>query len=131
MKRAYTVIELLVSIAIIAVLMAVLCPVYVSCRRSAVETRRERRMHQMALFARVYCDQWEQMPGAGDDPAYRAFQAQDPRADLWVYVDHRARSLSWRVEEPSRNRGYRVTAIEGPTPYLIHPPAMTPADSKQ
>jgi len=62
MKRAFTLLEALITIGIIAVLAAILLPVLVSSKRAAFRTDDISKMHQMGLAAAMYEDRYGDYP---------------------------------------------------------------------
>lgn len=55
MKRAFTLVELLVVIGVIAVLMAVIFPVMALVRERGNETVCQSNLRQMAVILKTYC----------------------------------------------------------------------------
>lgn len=60
--RAVTLVEILVVVGVIAVLMAILLPVYASARRSARVTSCSSNLHQIGLAMQMYESDWDRYP---------------------------------------------------------------------
>jgi prepilin-type N-terminal cleavage/methylation domain-containing protein len=62
MKRAFTLLEALVTIGIIAILAGILLPVLVASKRSAIKTDDLSKLRQMGLAAAMYEDRFGEFP---------------------------------------------------------------------
>lgn len=81
-RRAFTVVELLIVIGIIAVLMSMLLPVLAKVRDSAQATTCTSNLQQIAAAGQIYAASNDgQLPWAGQDWPYAAFN------DVWVLLE--------------------------------------------
>lgn len=97
MKKAFTLVELLVVIAVIAVLMGILMPALGSAREQARRTVCSAHMHDLGLSISLYCEQED-----GALPALRVGQNGD--TNNTQLTNHHARW--WRINNQAGQMSY-------------------------
>lgn len=82
-RRAFTLIEILVVIAIIAILAGLLLPVLARAKATSYRIHCASNEHQIGLALRLYVDENKAYPIFGD--SRRAVAPTDPRSEFWDY----------------------------------------------
>jgi len=81
-NRGFTLVELLVVIAVIGILIALLLPAVQAAREAARQTKCRNNLRQVALACHLYEASFRQLPGyAGERPPYKVTYRLDRRPD--------------------------------------------------
>lgn len=84
-RRGFTLVELLVSVGIIAVLMALILPAIQAARESARRADCANKLRQLGLAMHTYHDVHKTFPGVGFAPYYWPDTATGPNLHGWYY----------------------------------------------
>ena len=82
-RRAFTLIEILVVIAILAIIAGLLLPVLARAKATGYRIHCASNEHQIGLALRLYVDEYKAYPIFGD--SRRAVFPTDPRSEFWDY----------------------------------------------
>ncbi|HEY4312703.1 MAG TPA: DUF1559 domain-containing protein [Pirellulales bacterium] len=102
----FTIIELLVVVAIIGLLVAVLLPAVQAARESARRVQCQHQLRQLALGAHIYHDFQAMFPSGVDQsefnlpPVYRCFSLF---TYLLPHLEETSRALQWQLADPLLN----------------------------
>jgi prepilin-type N-terminal cleavage/methylation domain-containing protein/prepilin-type processing-associated H-X9-DG protein len=105
-SAGFTIIELLVVVAIIGMLVAILLPAVQAARESARRSQCQNQIRQLALATHVYHDFQAVFPSGVDQwefvnpPVYRCFSLF---TYLLPYLEETSRSMQWQTADPLLN----------------------------
>ncbi len=94
-RRAFSLIELLVAIAVMALLVGILLPALATARRVATDAQCRSRLHQVFLAQAAYAadhGRWTALWRAGDE-SFSEAGGEPPKATLGDYLDQGRESL--------------------------------------
>ncbi len=104
--RGFTLVELLVVVAIIGILVSVLLPAVQAARESARRVQCQNQLRQLALATHEYHDAQLMFPSGVDQslfltpPVYRCFSLF---TYLLPYLEETSRALQWELQDPLLN----------------------------
>ncbi len=102
----FTIIELLVVVAIIGLLVAILLPAVQAARESARQSQCQHQLRQLALATHVYHEFQAVFPAGVDQssfvdpPVYRCFSLF---TYLLPYLEETSRAMQWKLADPLQN----------------------------
>lgn len=85
MKRAFTILELLVVVAVVGILMSAIIPIAVDAREEAIDTLCKSRLRQLAQFANSYALETGYYPWGYIDPGSHDANYCMHTGDVWIY----------------------------------------------
>jgi prepilin-type N-terminal cleavage/methylation domain-containing protein/prepilin-type processing-associated H-X9-DG protein len=105
-RKAFTLVELLVTVTLIGILIALLLPAVQAGREAARRTECLNHLRQLGLATSAYSDVQRQLPSGMDQsffdlpPVYRGFSLF---VYLLPYLEETQRSLQWELTDPLLN----------------------------
>ncbi|MBA4065438.1 MAG: prepilin-type cleavage/methylation domain-containing protein [Isosphaera sp.] len=107
-NRAFTLIEVLVALAIVAVLVALLLPAVQKVRAAAVRSQCQNNLKQLALAAHHHHDAVGRFPGGVEQGGARYSTLF---VDLLPYVEQETLHREWNFGNPAANAGGRAGTV--------------------
>jgi prepilin-type N-terminal cleavage/methylation domain-containing protein/prepilin-type processing-associated H-X9-DG protein len=107
-RRGFTLVELLVVIAIISILIGLLLPAVQRVRESAARIKCQSNLHQLALAAHSYHNDFERFPPGVERPFWTSLTTPPPTASLFVYllpyIEQDNLYRQWNFADPAANQ---------------------------
>ena len=120
-RRAFTLVEILVVIAIIAVLAALLFPVFSSVRRNARLTSCASNLHQVTLALHMYQQDWNKLPSEVRTASNRTISSWSP---LISYLGDKS-VIKCPYSEMPPSMSYEYGYPTGPNNTVLNPEGST------